>query len=113
MSRNVEGFHVVDWVVLAVFIAIAWWVTPLAKAKFKVISANSDCMTEVEVYAASALRAIGTRKVTASPSNRACSGTTDASQGVTLDTDIKTRARAPGDARITCDLNVRARCTES
>ena len=113
MSRNVAGFHVIDWVVLIAFIAIVWLAVPIAKTKFKVISANSDCMTEVEVYAASALRAIGNRKVPAPPNNHACIGTTDASRGVTLQTDITARAKSPGDARFICDLNVRARCIES
>lgn len=113
MSRNVAGFHVIDWVVLIAFIAIVWLAVPIAKTKFKVISANSDCMTEVEVYAAAALRAIDNGNVPAPPINRACAATTDASQGVTLDTDVTARAKAPGDARFICDLNVRARCIES
>ena len=113
MTRNVAGLHLVDWVILIAFIAIVWAVTPIAKKKFKVISANSDCMTEVEVYAAAALRAIGNSKVPAPPNNRACAETTDASQGVTLEADITARARSPGDARFICDLNVRARCIES
>ena len=113
MSRTQSGFNLIDTLVFVAIIAIVWLSMPWAKHKFHAISANSDCMTEVEVYAASALRAIGNSKVPAPPNNGACAETTDASRGVTLQTDITARARAPGDARFTCDLNVRARCTQS
>ena len=113
MFRPVAGFSLVDVAVIAAVMAIAVFVAPPAYRKFQVTAANSACMSEVQQYARDALRAIQANKPPGAPRDVACTGTTDASAGGNIDTDIVARPRPPGTGTIRCDLNVSAACTQN
>ena len=112
MFRPVSGFSLVDVAVVAGIVVVSVLVAPPAYRKFQEIAANSACMSEVQQYARDSLRAILANKPPGAPRDVGCTGTTDASAGGSIDTDIFARPRPPGTGTISCDLNVNAACKQ-
>lgn len=113
MSSRTQGARWFQNVLLVIFIAIVAMSVKPAYRKFLVESANRACMTEAKAYASATLNALKRGTTPPAPPTSACSRTTDASAGGSLETDIIAKPQPPGDVTIRCDLNAGANCVEA
>lgn len=107
MSREEDGFTLIELMIVVAIIAILAAVALPAYNNYRVKSAESACQMEMKNYANFALAAIYNDATPDAPPQRACLA---AETATNMSTPIAASPQLPGRKQTTCDMRT-ANCT--